>query len=470
MNESHDPAGASAKPPPGLEARPPAAESPPVAQGTAGELDAVGLATRRLDLVAATFGAAVIATFEMGPAIAKRGFRASDFEVALITSGQCLGLLCSVFVAHLALRRGKSALIFWPELAARIAIGLIFFVKPTFALGFVILHVVAHTFQVMTLPARITIYRLNYPANLRGRIVGRNRQIQLLLTVVLALGMSWALDWSEGREELVRLLGDAPIDAALMINYLMPALAFLGLVGSLVFRSVPVREDLAEARPLAGSVVDTVKRFWGVWKRDRAFRRYESFFIVFGFANIMSLPLTQIHAVDALDADYFDLALINVVIVQGCMALTLVFWGRIVDRHPPTRIRAVLNLIFAVDFLVFAIAPVIEWVYVGRIFRGIAIGGGTLVWMLGSLYYAKSEEEVPVYTGIHTFLTGLRWAIAPFVGVLLKDAFGDNARPIFAISCAVVVVTAIIMLRESKDERDPDLPGPPMPAPRTTAS
>lgn len=440
------------------------------AVGPGSDLDALGATTRRLDGISAVCGAAIIATFEMAPALAKRGFGANDFEVALITSGQCFGLLCSFFIAHLAARRASAELVFWPELVARIALGLVFFVKPTFALGFVLLQMMGQTFQQMTLPARITMYCLNYPGHLRGRIVARNRQIQLSLTVVLAMAMAIALDWSDGREEIVRLLGDSPIDVALMINYLLPALAFIGLVGTFVFRAIPVRAQSEETMATTNSLVESVRKFWRVWKGDRSFRRYESFFLIFGFANIMSVPMTQIHAVDVLHADYFDLALINVVIVQTAMALTLVFWGRIVDRHPPTRLRGILNMILAVDLLVLALAPTIEWVYLGRIFRGVAIGGGSLVWMLGPLYFARSEKEVPVYLGIHSFLTGARWAVAPFVGVWFKSAFGDNARPVFAFSCAVLVITALAMIRGSRGDRRPHLEGPPIPSPRTPAS
>jgi MFS family permease len=234
---------------------------------------------------------------------------------------------------------------------------------------------------------------------------------------------------------------------------------------------VPVREEPPEATAPKESVFDTARRFLKVWREDREFRRFESFFVVFGFANIMSIPLTQIHAVDVLKADYFDLALINIVLMQGFMVLTLVWWGKLVDRYPPARIRGLLNVIFAVDFLMFAIAPTIEWVYAGRIFRGIAISGGSLVWMLGPLYYARSEKEVPVYLGIHSFLTGLRWLVAPFAGVWLKELCGHNARPIFWVSFAAIAATGLLMLR---DKSPPDsgrgVKESTMPAPRTTGS
>jgi MFS family permease len=189
-----------------------------------------------------------------------------------------------------------------------------------------------------------------------------------------------------------------------------------------------------------------------VWREDSRFRRYEIYFCIFGFANIMSIPLVQIHSIDVLGAKYRDMALINVVLTQGAVALTLPFWGRMLDRHSPMKLRGVLNLLIAAEYLGLALAPTLGWVFLGRALRGVAMSGGSLVWMLGSLHFAKKREDVPIYLGIHSCLTGLRWLVAPFLGVMLKSHFGDNARPVFLVSSAVIIVTAILMLLEARRE------------------
>ncbi len=423
-----------------------------------------------LDLVSSLLAAATLAVIEMGGAIAKKGFQATDYEVALLISGQSVGLILSFFIAHLASRRPKRPLVFWPELLSRLLLVAVFFLGPRQALVFVALHALAQMFQAMTTPARVTIYRLNYPSATRGRIVGRIRQFQLVITALAALALAVALDWNQGEERMVRLLGPCPFAPHAMMQYAVPAAALLGLAGCFVFLRLPVSES-ADRNHAPASIAETFRKFVRVYREDRDFRRYENFFFLFGFANIMAIPLTQIHAVEALHADYFDLAMINVILVQGLMAATMVFWGRKLDRHTPGSLRGVLNIIFSLDFLFLALAPTIGWVYVGRIFRGIALGGGTLIWMLGSLYYARSSEQAPVYLGIHTVLTGVRWLMAPFAGVLLKRAFGHDARPIFFICFAVILTTAILMLYQSRHEVRREPPAePPMPAPRTTGA
>jgi len=87
--------------------------------------------------------------------------------------------------------------------------------------------------------------------------------------------------------------------------------------------------------------------------------------------------------------------------------------------------------------------------------------------MLGSLYYARSKEDAPIYLGVHTVLTGVRWLLAPFAGVLLKGLFGMSARPIFLISFVVVLASSILMLRQSRSEKPRHPFEEPMPSPRT---
>jgi len=440
------------EPPPGLEA-----------------LDPLARKNRLLDLTSAILSAGVLAVIEMGGAIAKKGFNASDLEVALLTSGQSGGLLLSFFIAHLASKHGRVPLVFVPELISRLLLMCVFFLRPTFALAFVILQAGAHILQVVTIPARITVYRHNYPNSLRGRIVSRIRRTQLFLSALVALAMSLALDWNLGKEDLVKILGLSPIPPNLMVNYVVPVIAAIGLLGSFIYLQIREPESPASRKQTA-SIRETFQRALAVYRNDREFRRYENFFFLFGFANIMSIPLVQIHAVEVLNANYFDLALINVVLVQGLMAVSMPFWGRLVDRYTPNTLRGLLNIVFCIDFLVLALAPTIGWVFLGRVFRGIAMGGGVLVWMLGSLYFARSREQAPIYLGIHTVLTGSRWLIAPYVGVLFKQLFGQNARPIFFISFLVILLASFLMLRDARKQQRRPPEEEPIPSPRDSES
>lgn len=448
--------------------------SPPGVQPPAGrsdELDGIARRTLALDLVASLLLGATEAVLQMGPALAKKGFDASDYEVAYLTCGQSLGLVLSFFVAHWSTRHSLRALVFWPEALRSAALGLVAFLDRSRAMGFVVLHAIAQLFQSMTVPARVTIYQQSYPDHLRGKIVGQNRRVQFCIAALASIAMAAVLDgkinlaWSSWQGE-----SGASLHPGAAVTIVVPLIGAAGLLGSLVFALAPLRGQTGAAERVRMS--DTLRSFVAVWREDRGFRRYQLFFFIFGFANIMTIPLVQIHAVDVLGASYFELAMINVAVTQLLMAATMGSWGKLLDRRSPSRLRGYINIIFSLDFLFLAIAPTIGWVYVGRVFRGVALGGGQLIWMLGSLYYARSApEKAPIYLGVHTVLTGLRWALAPLAGVALKNAFATSARPIFFLVFAVVLGTALLMVRRSQDEPPPgaEIP-PPMPAPRTTGA
>lgn len=436
----------------------------------AAPLPALQQRTRRLELVAGLLWAGSLAILELGPALAKKAYHASDIEVALLTSGQSAGLMLSFFTTHLAARCSRVRLAFWLHLLSNLALVPVFFLRPGFALAFVALHALARIGHAMAIPARVLVYRTNFPVETRGGRVGELQRVKLVLTTFCALLLSVLLDWNTGTEELVAILGPCPVPADDMVRWVIPAFAVLGLLGTFVYGRIEEPADSTDgtrgesAAPPPAARAHTLRRTMGeflrVWREDHAFRRYETFFFIFGFTNIMSIPLTQIHAVDRLGASYFDLAMINVCIVQGLMALTMVAWGNGLDRTTPSRLRGILNLVLAVDFLALALAPSIGWVYAGRTFRGIALGGGALVWMLGPLWFARDSSREPIYTGIHAFLTGVRWGIAPFAAVGLKALCGGDARPIFILAAAILVVIGTVMIRDGgRGRRRHDRPG-----------
>ncbi|MEE3373352.1 MAG: hypothetical protein VX346_28710, partial [Planctomycetota bacterium] len=55
---------------------------------------------------------------------------------------------------------------------------------------------------------------------------------------------------------------------------------------------------------------------------------------------------------------------------------------------------------------------------VGSVLHAVGMGGSTINWLTGSLYFAD-RERVALYNSIHVALTGLRGLLAPLVGVLI---------------------------------------------------
>ena len=72
---------------------------------------------------------------------------------------------------------------------------------------------------------------------------------------------------------------------------------------------------------------------------------------------------------------------------------------------------------------------------------GIARGGGSLAWQLGHNDFAK-PDQLSAYMGIHVTLTGVRGAIAPFLGMSLY--IGIPTLGWSGIGVSVFLIAAIV--------------------------
>ena len=107
-----------------------------VASHRASPVDPLVRLNWRLDLTSGLLTAGTLAVLEMGPALAKKGYNASDLEVALLTSGQSLGLVLSFVTVHFARRCARVPLVFILQLASSLVLVPVFFLDPNFALPF----------------------------------------------------------------------------------------------------------------------------------------------------------------------------------------------------------------------------------------------------------------------------------------------------------------------------------------------
>jgi hypothetical protein len=430
----------------------PAAAAPAIGPVPTAAVSDTVEASRRIEIYTGMLSAGLVSVLEMGPSLARKGFGASDLEVTMVASGQSIGLLLAFVSVDLARRGSHVRLVAGLHIASGVSLLPVFFLRPGLAFAFVVLHALAQIAWALSIPGRIVVYRTNLPDSIRGRILGRVRQIQQCFVAIFALVLSTLLDWSCGEEILVSWFRESPFGPDQMLSGAIPLAGALAVISGAVFGAMPNSGRASRDEPSPGAWA-TLVDFGRVLRQDREFLRYQVMFFVFGFTNIAMTPLVAIHVVDELRATYFDLAMVDVIIVQATMAASLAWWGRRVDRHGPISLRAVLNMILAVDLIVLALAPSVEWVWFGRVFRGVAFAGGSLVWMLGPLHFARGGADPAVYAGIHSFLTGLRWLLAPFCGYLLRACSNGDARPIFGGGALILIGTAFAMFREARIDR-----------------
>jgi hypothetical protein len=417
--------------------------------------------TFRLDFVSMLFTGSVLACIQILDVIGAKAYGAGTFEIALIRSGMGMGMIASFLVATRVVHRRRVPFVTWPQAVSRCLL-LSLALLPWFPAGLVLPYfclcaVAASALEHLTLPARLTLYRHNYPLDLRPLVASRVRQAQMLMILLVGAGLGMAMDWNAvnpegiGRwlESLVR--GDLlPRDT--FIRYGVPVVAAISFAGIFLF-----------ARIREGARVDNIKesnrkstlpgiREWvAVLAKNRSFLVFESAYFLFGFGNLMTVPLMVILITKpeyGINASYFEAMLLQAVIWQLAILVAAPFMGRLVQRYNPLLLRGIFTLCFAVDLVLMylgcataSIAPL----YIGKMIRGGTMAGGMLIWELGPMYFARGKEQAPTYIGIHTVLTGVRALISPWAGAALASAFTLGTTILIGAGMQVVAAALLIV-------------------------
>ena len=207
---------------------------------------------------------------------------------------------------------------------------------------------------------------------------------------------------------------------------------------------------MVNAENAAGGRRPGLKEWALVLARNKGFALFETAYFLFGFGNLMTLPLMVVLVTRpeyGIEASYFESMLVLSVVWQAAIIIAAPFMGRFVLRYNPFLLRGLLTLFFAVDLgLMYAgvLTASIVPLYIGKTIRGFSMAGGILIWELGPMYFAKNEDEVPVFVGIHTVFTGIRAVVSPWVGASLAGAFSLGAAVL--AGGALQIVAAVLLI------------------------
>jgi hypothetical protein len=197
-----------------------------------------------------------------------------------------------------------------------------------------------------------------------------------------------------------------------------------------------------------------------VLRADSAFARYQVWQFVLGASNMMiEAPLIYLVSRE-LQASYVVSIALTQAIPLGLSVVMMPFWAAWLDRVHVLDFRAGHSWLFTGSTLLTwtgALTGSLWLVAAGRVLAGVARGGGSLAWSLGHNDFA-APDRVTLYMGIHVTLTGVRGAIAPFLGMLLYvgwveraipgldaslPAFGGIGAQVFLVSAAMSVAATL---------------------------
>ncbi|MEX2382128.1 MAG: MFS transporter [Opitutales bacterium] len=247
-------------------------------------------------------------------------------------------------------------------------------------------------------PLMVHIYSQNYDSRNRGALLSNS----IVLSVTAAT--------------LFAFLGGKALDVDLeRYRSIILTLALASLIAAWAIRRMP-------SSPLSAGVKswNPLKDLSYAWK-DKLFGGMLIIWMLMGLGNLMTLPLRVEYMANprfGIDATNAEIALMTAVIPSLVRILTTHIWGILFDRLNFAVVRTLLNSCFFIGILLFFNSESLFMLGVASAIFGLGMAGGNIAWSLWVTKIAP-DDKVATYMSIHTFTTGLRGVVAPFLGFFL---------------------------------------------------
>ena len=408
--------------------------------------------------------------------IAAKNFGAGVVLMSVITAAPMFGNIMALLWSDLSLGRRKVPLVNLLQLGVVLMIGSVALTAylPSGWNGwvFAIQIIIARVLASGIITIRSSIWRANYPRQLRGQLTSRIATVATFVLALTTFAGSYLLD--QDHRAFV---------------YLYPAAALLGAIGIWQFSRIRVRREVAlrreedqlyAPRPESMSQTDEanvmnygpasrvrfVKLFaqaFRILRDDKKFRDYQRWQMLSGFSFMMFGPaLLYMVSTEMTDPkkDYLLATLVLQIIPMVVSLLATQAWAPLFDRVHITTFRVYQCSVSVIAQLVLFAGAMyglkfnetmgLAIVAFSQVLIGVSNGGGNLAWNLGHNDFAPPGESA-TYMGVHVMLTGLRGCFAPFFGswLYVMPGVGRNVFLLAALVCSAALFGFITMARNA---------------------
>ncbi len=346
-------------------------------------------------LRAASSGILETAVLTFALLIAIEAYQSGNNTKAYLLASPPLGLVASLFVIPLIRRLRKTVTRMAVEINLVGALGYFMsaFFHETLA-AYVAGLSIGFFCSSVQIPLQTHWLRSNYPNSNRGRLFGVASLVRAASSMVFGILGGWLLEKDFGNFPMI-----------------------LGVFGGcMVFSAFAIsRLPIPAVSPTARPGVFHAMRFV---QEDARFRWVLISAMTMGFGVLTSAALRVDYVANpefGLDFSETRVALLTSTLPSMMRLSTTFFWGLLFDRINFILLRIVLNALFGLSLFLYFWTEQFWIIAIGAALGGVARGGGEIVWNLWVTKLAP-ETHAADYMSVHTFLTGLRGFVAPFLG------------------------------------------------------
>jgi hypothetical protein len=267
----------------------------------------------------------------------------------------------------------------------------------------------------MAVPMITHLYSQNYPTHRRGSLLSTNFLIASSFGIAFGFLGGELLDWNVATYPLLFGAG------------------CLAAVGS-TFACLRIPSQPAYTLK-SGNPVRSMAIAWN----DPLYRLMLVAWMLMGLGNLMLIPIRVEYLANPLYGINASNAQISILLVSTVLTFRLLstkVWGLLFDRINVVTLRVLLNTVFLISISCFFFTTKLWLMAVGCALLGTAFGGAGILW---TLYVTKiaPTDKIANYMSVHSFLTGVRMAIAPLVGYAVMEF----THPSLAAWIALLLIT-----------------------------
>lgn len=288
-------------------------------------------------------------------------------------------------------------------------------------MGFLVPTCLAFAISAQSMPLLVQIWTANYPSNKRGAYLS----VSMMLSVVAAFVFSVSGGW----------LLDNDLDS---YRWVFVGIASAYLASGLAVLRIPSNSVLRSSSP---NPLHNLSYAWS----DKKFGVMLLSWMFLGFGNLMVLPLRVEYLLEpeyGIETSKLMVMAVTIAIPAVFRFLTSRVWGYVFDTLDFMVVRLVLNALIMVSIVLFLTTTNLWVIFASAAVLGTAMAGANISWSLWVTKFA-SADKTPAYMSVHTFTTGVRGVLAPFLGFYLISAFGAMTTAL--VGSTLVFVSILIV-------------------------
>jgi MFS family permease len=271
-------------------------------------------------------------------------------------------------------------------------------------------------------PAYTEVMRQIYPEEIRGKAMGSVRMAGSVATMVAAT------------------LGGKLLDVA-GFRVVFPIAAVAGVVASWIFGQIPYPRPAVSGVGAIPKPISPLRDLVRMIRSDRRFRHYETGVFLFGFGNLMMLPLIPILLVDRFHVSNFFVGQLAFATALTRVAF-LYFWGHQIDRRGGLTVACEILVLMTIVPLCYATAAGPVPLFIAAIVSGCAMAGLELAVISSMIELARGRDPA-TFMAIHQTILGIRGITAPLVGTLALKLI--NLPGIFFLCAGLILLGALFV-------------------------